>query len=254
VIFPQTSQIESIETNEEKSSEFLASRKVKTIGLLDNLSVSKMFVRKTQDELKDEIAAHTQSYKDPLSSENAITDGFVFDGADNRHFGYTETLLPHTKSQIAARFSTFLKSGGAIVSVQSRILPMTCLALHAEETSAPIRAERSVLFCEITDTHAIHVWVAVNCENKIFSPLVSSPPVGMLSARYLIDSVCAQTEKQYHMRNPSLAVLIDGSENDESHDIRNLLSEACGGNILEMGKNLSRYASLYGAVLGGERL
>jgi hypothetical protein len=264
VIFPQTAQIAEIEASRSGSADFLASRKIKTIGLLEPLCVSKMFVGETQAELSDEIAAHNKSHKDLIGSENAITDGFVFEAADGRYFGYTDTLLPHTKSQIAARFSAFLESGGAIVSVQSRILPITRLALREEEAS--ICTERAVLFCEISEgspsRHSVQVWTAVNCGNKIFSPLVSqSSDAVPFDVNYAIESVCSQTKKQYRMWNPSLAILIDGSENnenDENHenrgDIRRLLSEACGGNILEMGKNLSRHASLYGAILlGGER-
>jgi hypothetical protein len=255
-IFSETAQIESVETDEESSAEFLASRKVKTVGLLDHLAISKMFIKRTQDELKNEIAAHTKSYKDRNNPDNTVTDGFVFEGADERIFGYTDTLLPHTKSQIAARFSAFLKSGGAVVSIQSRILPMTRLALYEEEISAPIGSEQSVLFCEATE-HAIHVWIAVNCGNKIFSPLVTELRLVDTSSlmphlRYSIESVCSQTEKQYRMQNPSLAILIDGLENNANLDgIHRLLSETCNGNVLEMSKNLSRNASLYGAILLG---
>jgi hypothetical protein len=255
-IFPQTFQIDSLETDEISSSEFLASRKVKTVGLLNHLSISKMFVKKTHAELKDEISAHTKSHTDLLNAENAVTDGFIFE-ADGRYCGYTDTLLPHTKSQIAVRFWTFLASGGAVVSVQSRLLPITNLALHADETSAQIRAERSVLFCETTE-HATHIWITVNFGNEIISPVVSEPfaDVSLSSVHYAIESVCTQTEKQYRMWNPTLAIFIDGAENNENHsDIHKLLSAACNGNVVEMTKDTSRNASLYGAILlGGGKL
>jgi hypothetical protein len=255
-IFPRTSQIESLGTDEKSTAEFLASAKVKTVGLLDHLSISKIFIKKTQDELKNDILAHTKSCADSLTSENAITDGFIFKGADDRYFGYTDTLLPHSKSQISARFSSFLKSGGAIVSIQGRILPMTLLAICSEETSKPILANRSVLFCEITD-HASHIWIAADCGDKIISPLAAESRVGNISAAsYAIESLCAQTEKQYRMWNPTLAVLIDGIENPEIHsEIHNLLSETCSGNVVEMKKDISQNASLYGAaLLAGEKI
>jgi hypothetical protein len=256
-VFPRTSQIESFQTDEKSTAEFLAAHKIKTVGLLNHFSVSKMFSKKTRDELKDEIAAYAKSCADLFNSESAITDGFIFDGADGRCFAYTDTLLPHTQKQIAARFSTFLKSDGAIVSIQSRILPITCLALHAEETSAQLRTNRSSLFCETTG-HEIHIWIAVNCGNEIISPLVSESieSVGGNNTSfvsYSIESVCAQAEKQYRMWNPTLAILIDGSENDENHsEIHKTLSAACNGNVLEMEKDVSQNASLHGAILLGD--
>jgi hypothetical protein len=255
-IFSKTAQIESLKTDEESSAEFLASHKVKTVGLLDHLAISQMFIERTQDELKEEIATHIKSHKDPNNSDNAVTDAFVFEGTDERAFGYTEMLLPHTKLQLATRFSAFLKSGGAIVSMQSRILPMTCLALREKKILAPIGVKQSILFCETTE-HVIHVWIVVNCGNKIFSPLVAEVRLVdmsslMPSLHYAIESVCSQTEKQYRMWNPSLAILIDGLENNANHDdIYRLLWDTCDENVLEMKKDLSRNASLHGAILLG---
>jgi hypothetical protein len=252
-IFPKTGQIEPLKSNASESSAFLAARKVKTLGILDPYCASKTFIADGPNELQKEILLHSQSYETLTNSENAITDSFIFQTATNRYFGYTNTLLPHSRAQIHSRFAPFFESGGSIVSVQDRILPITRTAIDKEGDR--IASVLAALFCEISD-HMIQIWIVMNCGDNVITPLVSESSADTASTEFLINSVITQTEKQYRLWNPTLAVLINASESEDSaahNDIRELLSKSCNGELIELDKNVSRNASLYGAVLlGGE--
>jgi hypothetical protein len=116
-----------------------------------------------------------------------------------------------------------------------------------------IELEFSTLFCEISD-YGIRFWVATNCGNGVFSPLAAESSNNFSSPDFLVDSVVAQTLKQYRFRAPSLAVFIDG-RGDESNGngvdceaIKKLLADSCG-KVVELEKEMSRRACLDGAVL-----
>jgi hypothetical protein len=250
--FTGTGKIEALEAGE--LSDALVKYGVKTLGLLDPHCQFKMFVAESLDNIKKDLRAFFQSYQaDFGGGENNVNiDSFVFE-AGNKHFAYTDVSFPHFKRQIESKFESFFKAGGAVVSVQDRYAPITRFVSQnlAEHT------EFSTLFCEIAD-YEIHIWVAVNCGNGVFSPLIAESN-NLSSIEFLLDSVTAQTSKQYHFLPPTPAILIDGRKDGESgelsdEEIETLLANYCG-EVVKLGKEQSLCAGLNGARLlsGGNK-
>jgi hypothetical protein len=246
--FTKTEKIEMFESNDLPNA--LLTCGVKTVGVIDPRCSFRMFINESLDNIKKEIRTYFQNNQaDPGGGQpNASIDSFVFEGTNNKFFAYTNVLLPHLKKQIELRFAPFLKAGGAIVSVQDRYAPITCFTSKI----LPESAELSTLFCEISD-YEMHIWVAVQCGNGVFSPLTAYSSDDLSHLDFSIDSVMAQTLKQYRFGTPRVGVLLDGringiSENEEmsTNHIEQLLETHCQ-KVIKVDAEQSRCASLNGA-------
>ena len=246
VLFAKTGKIEMIEANTLAGE--LVKRKVKTLGLLAPCEF-KMFTHEKLDYIKKEITEEFQNYQPGAENVNNIIDSFVFESG-KRYFAYISVLPAHLKRQIEASFEPFFKAGGAVVSVQDRYLPVTRFAMEI----LPESIESSTLFCEISG-HEVRVWVVIDYKNGIFSPLAADSGHGLSSLEFLLDSVVAQTSKQYRLGIPTSAILIDGRDGADpdlekvsNERVKELIAAYCE-KIVEMGKEASRHASLNGARL-----
>jgi hypothetical protein len=254
VIFTKTREVEAIQVDELALS--LVNRGIRTLGILEPHCDFKVFVNENPDGIKKDIKTYLQNYQMSNNLGNVdITidiDSFLFEGTGKKYYGYTNFFLPYFKKQNELCFEPFLKAGGAIVSVQDRYAPITRFVLESSRTDMDM--ELSTLFCEISD-HEVHIWTAVVYGNGVFAPLSAECANSFSSVDFLLDSVVAQTVKQYHFWNPNLAVFIDVRESSEHRsqsghdDIKALLANTCEHVVdFERGE-ISRNACLHGALL-----
>jgi hypothetical protein len=255
LIFSKTNKVEATEVNELASA--LVRQGVKTLGILDPHCQFKMFVNESPEGLGNDIRVYSQNYltSNNYGNTNINIDSFLFEGTEKKYYGYTNFSMPHAKKQIELCFEPFLKSGGAIVSVQDRYAPISRFALETPQTATDI--DLSTLFCELSDRE-LHIWTAINYGVGVFSPLVaefSNKLSSVSSVDFLIDSIIGQTMKQYHFWAPSLAVFIDvRSQNEDRNEIdgdeikKSLANSS--GRVIELGNEEGAInASLYGALL-----
>jgi hypothetical protein len=252
VLFTKTGKIETLEVGALATE--LAKRKIKTLGLIDPRCQFKMIVGENLDNVKKEIRLYFQSHQvdSPYEQGELDMDSYVFEGIQKQYFAYTDVTLSHSKKQNELRFESFFKAGGAIVSVQDRYAPIT---RFVSDKFSEITKE-TALFCEVSD-YEVYIWVAVDCGHGIFSPLIAEFSNKSSSIEFLLDSVTAQTSKQYSFWTPTSAVFLDATKNGRSEDkeianegIKKLLAASCG-KVVELDKEISRYAGLSGALLMG---
>ncbi|GHV39705.1 hypothetical protein FACS1894187_19980 [Synergistales bacterium] len=262
-ICSKTKKIGVFEADTNDFTNFLIENRVRTVGILDPHCTFRTFNGASVLEVKNQIRSYLKSNTNLMKPEEMTVSSFVFQGKE-RFFGYASMLSSHSRTQISARFKNFLESGGSIVSVQDRVLPITRFV--ADKEKMIMNPKQSILFCELSD-HAIQFWIVVNFDDQLLSPLVSElsgelskSADWMSSVDFLVNSVVMQTEKQHQLWSPTLAVFIDNTNfKDHVYDdavyqgILGLLSKACG-KVVELRSSEHRNASLLGAFLlkGGE--